>query len=171
MSSGDRAASVQDKIIESCNANWMIFATRKMLPRYKHMTGGNFRVARVGRNRYCAVMKTSGAMRFSYWHPTLRLTRVDKSCSLRRVPRCAIACYSLVRSNSIEGFLSSNRPSTDALNAVGDWSNSQPERSHTVRVVEDKLLVVELSWSEADDSAGSDLDEACRKFGVDRSKV
>ena len=24
-------------------------------------------------------MKTSGAMRFAYWHPTLRLTRVDQS--------------------------------------------------------------------------------------------
>ena len=34
------------------------------------------KTARVGRNRYCAVMKTSGAMRFAYWHPTLRLTRV-----------------------------------------------------------------------------------------------
>jgi len=82
-----------------------------------------------------------------------------------------IACYRLARGNSIEGFLSSNRPSTDALSAVSVWSNSQSERSHTVRVDEDELLVVELSWSEADASAGSDLDEACRRFGVSRSYV
>ena len=82
-----------------------------------------------------------------------------------------IACYRLVRGNSIEGFMSSNRPSTDALKAVSDWCNGRSERIYTVRVDEDELLVVELSWSEADASAGSDLDKACHTFGVDRSYV
>lgn len=82
-----------------------------------------------------------------------------------------IACYRLVRADSVEGFLSSNSPSTDALSAVSVWSNSQSARSHTVRIDEDELLVVELSWDEADASAGSDLDEACRRFGVSRSYV
>lgn len=82
-----------------------------------------------------------------------------------------IASYRLVRSNSIEGFRSSNRPSTDALNALNDWADTQSDRSYTVRVIEDELLEIELSWSDADASAGPDLDKACHRFGVGRSHV
>lgn len=82
-----------------------------------------------------------------------------------------IASYRLVRSNNVEGFLSSNRPSTDALNALNVWANTQSDRSYTVRVDEDELLVIELNWNDADASAGSDLDKACHRFGVDRSHV
>ena len=81
-----------------------------------------------------------------------------------------IGHYSFVRSNSsIKGFLSPNRPSTDAISALENWSNNQSQRSYTVLVDEDERLVAELSWNESDASAGSDLEEACRRFGVDRS--
>jgi hypothetical protein len=43
----------------------------------QNVVQGERGVANVGRNRYCAVMKTFGAMRFSYCHPTLSLTRVE----------------------------------------------------------------------------------------------
>lgn len=80
--------------------------------------------------------------------------------------------YKFVRkSNSIEGFVSRNRPSTDALKAVNIWSNVQPQRSFTILVDEDEQLLADLSWSEIDTSAGPSLDDACDKFGVERSYV
>lgn len=80
-----------------------------------------------------------------------------------------IACYSFVRRNSVEGDMSSNRSSTDATRALNDWLDSQPERTYKVQLDNHKSFVAELSWSEADDSAESDLNGACHRFGVDRS--
>lgn len=78
--------------------------------------------------------------------------------------------YRFVRKDkSINGFLSSNTPSTDALKALGKWSNAHPQRGYTKLVDEEEQLLVELSWSESDDSAGPDLDEFCNEFGVNRS--
>ncbi len=80
--------------------------------------------------------------------------------------------YRFVRkSNSAEGFVSTNRPSTDALNVVIIWSNAQPQRSYTVLIDEDEQLVANLTWSETDPSAGPSLDGACDKFGIERSYV
>lgn len=80
--------------------------------------------------------------------------------------------YRFVRnSNSTKGFLSSNRPSTDALSVVNIWSNAQPQRSYAILIDEDEQLLVDLSWSESDVSAGPDLEETCYKFGVERSYV
>lgn len=79
--------------------------------------------------------------------------------------------YKFVRSNNVKGFLSSNRPSTDALNAVSIWSSAQPQRSYDTVVDEDEQLLADLSWGESDDSAGQDLEENCRKFGVEHSFV
>jgi len=80
--------------------------------------------------------------------------------------------YRFVRkSNSIEGFASTNRPSTDALNVVNIWSNAQPQRSFTILIDEDEQLVADLTWSETDSSAGPSLDGACDKFGIERSYV
>lgn len=73
------------------------------------------------------------------------------------------------RNNSSEGFLSRNRASTDALNALDNWSNAQSQRTYTVLDDEEELLLAELSWNELDDSVGPDLDKACQTFGVDRS--
>lgn len=71
--------------------------------------------------------------------------------------------------NSIEGFFSTNTASTDALNALLTWSNIRVERRYEVITDEDKLLTTNLSWDATDLTAGQDLDDACRKFGVDRS--
>ena len=80
--------------------------------------------------------------------------------------------YKFVRkNNSIEGFASRNRASTDALNVVTIWSNAQPQRSFTIVVDEDEQLLADLSWSETDISAGPSLDDACDKLGVARSYV
>ena len=80
--------------------------------------------------------------------------------------------YRFVRKlNSIEGFVSTNRPSTDALNVVNIWSNAQPQRSFTILIDEDEQLVADLTWSETDPLAGPSLDGACDKFGIERSYV
>ena len=47
MAPGEREVSAQNRSREKHSANWMIFVTRKMLPRYKRMTGGS-RVATIG---------------------------------------------------------------------------------------------------------------------------
>ena len=75
------------------------------------------------------------------------------------------------KSNSVEGFVSKNRPSTDALNVVNIWSHAQPQRSFTILVDEDEQLLADLTWSETDTSAGPILDDACDKFGIERSYV
>jgi len=77
------------------------------------------------------------------------------------------ARYKFVRDTSVGGFLSQNRPSTDALGAVTKWESSASGRSHHVRVDEDDHLVADLTWGEMDRSAGTDLENACREFGVD----
>lgn len=38
-------------------------------------------------------------------------------------------------------------------------------------VDEDEQLVADLTWSETDPSAGPSLDNACDKFGIERSYV
>lgn len=80
------------------------------------------------------------------------------------------ARYKFVRKNdNIEGFLSKNRASTDALNALTIWLNSNPQRSYIIVNDEDEQILVDLSWSETDISAGECLEDACNKFGIERS--
>ncbi len=81
------------------------------------------------------------------------------------------ARYKFVRDVGVEGFLSRNRPSTDALSAVSHWSSGATGRSHVVQVDEDDRLIADLTWSEADQTAGPDLDNLCRGVGVVRSHV
>lgn len=83
----------------------------------------------------------------------------------------ATARYKFVRDTSTKGFLSSNRASTDALSAVSTWSSGATGRTYTVQIDEDDTLVVDLTWSETDRTAGADLDDSCRSVGVDRSHV
>ena len=75
------------------------------------------------------------------------------------------------KNNSIKGFLSTNRPSTDALNALAIWSTAQPERSFTVLIDEDEQLLANLSWGDTDTSAGSSLEAACDNYGLEHSYV
>lgn len=81
-------------------------------------------------------------------------------------------CYKFVRKdNSIEGFMSRNRPSTDALNALHIWSNVRSQRGFAVLVDEDEQLTANLSWNEADTSAGASLEAVCDECGVERFYV
>lgn len=79
------------------------------------------------------------------------------------------ARYRFSRSDSIKGFLSKNRPSTDALGALAVWQDGHADRDFSKHIDEDEQLVAELSWNESDDSAGPSLDDACSKFGVART--
>lgn len=81
------------------------------------------------------------------------------------------ARYMFVRDTSIEGFVSSNRPSTDALNAVITWSRGHASRSYAPKTNENDILIVDLTWSDGDSAATADLDQSSRRFGVDRSIV
>ena len=40
-----------------------------------------------------------------------------------------------------------------------------------VQIDNDDNLVIDLTWGETDHSAGADLEDSCRRFGVDRSHV
>lgn len=75
--------------------------------------------------------------------------------------------YRFVRCHSsVEGFISSNRPSTDAIKAIDAWANAKSERSYVVVQDEDEFLVSQLTWGLSDSCAGGDLDEISHKCGV-----
>ena len=80
-----------------------------------------------------------------------------------------IAHYRFARNNkSIEGAVSNNQLNTDALNAVNTWAKAKPQRSFDILEDEDEKLLLKLSWSESDGSAGPDLEQHCIKKGVER---
>lgn len=82
------------------------------------------------------------------------------------------ARYKFVRdTTSMEGFVSNNRPSTDALRALSIWLDGAAGRFYDKRIDEDDVLVADLTWSEADHTAGVNLENSCRRFGADRSHV
>lgn len=72
--------------------------------------------------------------------------------------------------NSTTGFMSTNRPSTDALSALESWRVSDGGRTYNVLTDNDDKLVVELyvELNDWDLKAGKDLDRECRKCGVVR---
>ncbi len=81
------------------------------------------------------------------------------------------AVYQFNRSKDGSGFLSQNRPSTDALNALEGWTEGgagKQGRSYEVVNDEDEFLVAKLSWNEADIEAGPDLDAQCRDSGIEK---
>ncbi len=82
------------------------------------------------------------------------------------------ARYKFIRDNtSREGFVSDNRPSTDALRALSIWSDGAAGRSYNRHIDEDDVPVADFRSSETDHTAGPDLDGSCRRFEVDRSHV
>ena len=72
---------------------------------------------------------------------------------------------------SMRGFQRGNRASTDAINALSEWSNAVVSRSCEVQFEEDETLIADIMWNEADCTAGKNLDYLCRRFGVTRSRV
>jgi len=79
-----------------------------------------------------------------------------------------LAEYRFVRNRNVSGFLSENRPSTDALNALERWHTGNNGRSYDIKHDEDEFLIAQLFWQEGDADACSDLDTACCQSGVVR---
>jgi|CXWL01.1.fsa_nt_gi hypothetical protein len=73
------------------------------------------------------------------------------------------------RSNSIEGFVSKRRASTDAIEIVENWSKKESQRSYNILIDEDDELVADLTWSETDFSVGTSLESACDELGIECS--
>lgn len=68
-------------------------------------------------------------------------------------------------------MLSTNRPSTDATSALSHWRGEADGRSYHEVADDDASLTAQLSWSDDDSRAGTDLDAICEKFGVERKAV
>lgn len=86
----------------------------------------------------------------------------------QRTNEMQTAMYRFIRRSSISGFLSQNRPSTDAIKALEQCS-SRLGRNYEVLVDEDDVLVARLSWEDGDREAGPDLDRQCSEVGVNRA--
>ena len=78
--------------------------------------------------------------------------------------------YKFTRSNNIAFVISSNRPSTDALNALHKWYG-KPGRSYEVIEDEVEHLVADLEVAKDDESAGPELGDACESAGVERTYI
>lgn len=70
--------------------------------------------------------------------------------------------------DSPSGFLSQNRPSTDAINALERWKAAGHRRKFEVKIDEEEELVAVLSFDTTDMDAGGQLDAACYDCGVSR---
>lgn len=71
--------------------------------------------------------------------------------------------------NNPFGLLSNQRPSTDALKVLSQWKNRESNRRF--KVIDnrnDESLEAELTWSDDDIFAGSQLDQLCQEFGICR---
>lgn len=73
------------------------------------------------------------------------------------------------RADSKEGFLSAQRASTDALNALGAWRNERGGRGFDVLQDEAEFIVARLIWGDDDASVGDSLNGICAKYGVRRT--
>lgn len=71
---------------------------------------------------------------------------------------------------SMTGFMSTNRPSTDALNALEAWCTRGGHRKYVVKSENDDLLVAMLSTISADLEVGGDLDKECSRWGLIRER-
>ncbi len=69
---------------------------------------------------------------------------------------------------SRRGSQSTNQPSTDATSALSHWCGEAVGRSCEEVAEDDASLTAQLSWSDGDTKAGSDLDTMCDRFGVER---
>lgn len=78
------------------------------------------------------------------------------------------ARYSFKRSDNIAGSMSFNRPSTDAIKALEEWT-FKPDRSYYIREENDDKLVADLTFKDSDEDAGPELDNACEKHGLERT--
>lgn len=74
--------------------------------------------------------------------------------------------------NSVTGFFSKNRASTDALAALANWRQKGVDREFSLDDDQDEQIVVPLTFDLSDQStAGIHLDEICEKHGVERTFI
>jgi hypothetical protein len=71
--------------------------------------------------------------------------------------------------NSAGGFLSRNRPSTDALGALQHWIGGAAGRDYTKLAEEDDYIDVEVTCNASDGDAGPQLEAESEKRGVERN--
>jgi hypothetical protein len=64
------------------------------------------------------------------------------------------------------GFLSRNRASTDALNALEGWKAAASGRSYVPVVDADEELVADIVFAESDAEAGPEMGRMCMQHGV-----
>ena len=81
------------------------------------------------------------------------------------------AWYTFTRSDGVAGFSSTNRASSDALNALEQWKSSGSGRTYKKVEDLDESLTAELSFNESDTSSGLDLEAISEKLGVERTYV
>lgn len=83
------------------------------------------------------------------------------------------ATYRFSRDENLpRGFLSSQRPSTDTMNAIEKWKVAGSGRSDLVVEDQTDFLVATLTFLSGDlDKAASDIDGLCKQFGVKRDFV
>ena len=70
---------------------------------------------------------------------------------------------------SMVRFMSSNSPSTDAMNVLSKWRDMKPGRDFETIEDTDDHLVAKLIFADNDDSAGPHLQQFGSQFGVDLS--
>ncbi|CAG9169939.1 hypothetical protein [Cupriavidus pinatubonensis] len=68
--------------------------------------------------------------------------------------------------NSQVGFQSTNRASTDAINALEQWKVKVVDRDYQVQQDFDNALVVLMTMDARDTTAGLDLEAECVRCGV-----
>lgn len=68
--------------------------------------------------------------------------------------------------NSQIGFQSTNRASTDAINALEQWKLKVVDREYQVQQDFDNALVASLTMDSRDTTAGPDLEAECVRSGV-----
>ena len=72
---------------------------------------------------------------------------------------------------SVSGFMSPNRASTDAVGVVINWSASAG-RSYQTLQDQDDLLIAKLSYQEGDErAAADDLNRRCAERGLKRETI
>ena len=72
---------------------------------------------------------------------------------------------------SVSGFMSPNRASTDAVGVVINWSASAG-RSYQILQDQDDLVIAKLSYQEDDErAAADDLNRRCADKGIKRETI
>lgn len=106
------------------------------------------------------------------------LTWLPVPCRIRSMnstpsPLQMSATYHFVRGKSTPaGFMSTQRPSTDAMNVLGNREDSIFGRSFEVLVDEDEQLVARLTFLKPDQQGAAEmLSGLCLKFGIERNLV